>query len=581
MLFRPQKRSQLIIIFLSLTLFIVPFLNTMIRNLPVAYNDEFGYWATAAYINNQNWSSVISTIPYYSFGYGLILSIVLLITRNIIIAYKISLILNGVWLCFIFWILIYLFRYISKSQDLSRTAILPKWSTIAIPYILCFYTSLLENSAYSWPEVFLTLLFLVNLFILIKIINTGKLRYWIAIGILNSYLYYVHQRSIGIIISTFLVLILWGLNHKHNSKNMFLATLSFLAIFFLLSRFKPYLMDSMWSSGELADINNMEGQLDKILYVFTPIGFKQLILSLAGKVYYCFGASLFFAPMGLYYLCSHSISLLKERRLSSFLYISLYLILSFITSLGINSLFLVYPDTITHIVYGRYTDTLMLPLIMIGILSLLRNRMSFFELFILTGVFLISCLGVSYACNHSELYGITAINNAGISIFVESQWVTLVKSILFYGLTFLIWFSITRLRKKTVKIGFVLVTLFAYWIINYNDTIYKYDSLWVEISNSTLRMDGAINSYAMKSSKPVKLYALKSDNGYYLSSYPGVGIQFLESLPVTVIDNIRSVHANPDEQTYLITEAHEVLYAKRFKKIYTNDDFSVYEISAA
>ena len=57
-------------------LLIIPFLHISVRSLPYVYNDEFGYWVSAAHMVGMDWSEVFSIIPYYSYGYGFILALI-------------------------------------------------------------------------------------------------------------------------------------------------------------------------------------------------------------------------------------------------------------------------------------------------------------------------------------------------------------------------------------------------------------------------------------------------------------------------------------------------------------------------
>lgn len=58
-------------------------------------DDEFGYWGNAAYLAGLDWSGVISEIPYYSYGYSLLLVPLFFIFDNPIHMYKAAIILNG------------------------------------------------------------------------------------------------------------------------------------------------------------------------------------------------------------------------------------------------------------------------------------------------------------------------------------------------------------------------------------------------------------------------------------------------------------------------------------------------------
>lgn len=63
--------------------------------------DEFGYWTAASFFRGYDWSSIATMNPYYSFGYGILLS-PLLYLQNGTLSYQCAIILNGILLCFSF-----------------------------------------------------------------------------------------------------------------------------------------------------------------------------------------------------------------------------------------------------------------------------------------------------------------------------------------------------------------------------------------------------------------------------------------------------------------------------------------------
>lgn len=188
-------------------------------------------------------------------------------------------------------------------------------------------------------------------------------------------------------------------------------------------------------------------------------------------------------------------------------------------------------------------------------------------------IFLISCISVSILCNKSQIHGLTAINNAGISIFVERKWIALSKSIIFYICIFTILTVLSRIcsNKKALVLLFVLL---GYWVINAVDVYRKYDSLWLEISQESIDIYEKLEDYNHKNSK-VYGYTPKSD--IYLSQYPVNGVQFLADYPIQVITKWQDLQDLPENSLIVTIQDKMLDESTKYRNLFNNDKFYVYE----
>ena len=65
-----NKSYKKILILCSILVVIIPLANIRYFNGLSLLNDEFGYWATAGYLNGFRWDDLIQLTPYYASGYG-------------------------------------------------------------------------------------------------------------------------------------------------------------------------------------------------------------------------------------------------------------------------------------------------------------------------------------------------------------------------------------------------------------------------------------------------------------------------------------------------------------------------------
>ena len=74
------------------------------------YPDEFGYWASAARWVGYDWSEVASIGSYYSFGYSMILTPILKLCRDGVLAYRVAVTVNMLMQCICIGLLWGVFR---------------------------------------------------------------------------------------------------------------------------------------------------------------------------------------------------------------------------------------------------------------------------------------------------------------------------------------------------------------------------------------------------------------------------------------------------------------------------------------
>lgn len=349
--------------------------------LPGILWDEFGYWAVGAKFAGYDWSGLASVLcPYYSYGYGIILSILIRFISNINCVYQVSIIINSIFICtsiFISYsIFINVFNKIKKGY-------------IALGCVLIsFYSGNISNSKIAWSEIILYFIFWLSLFFLFKTISCNKFIYNILFVLSIFFLYAVHQRSIGILFSGLLIILIYNIRENNNIKKVLFLILITILLFYLHSKIKNYLYDVLWNNSSkiidfskyqitentlkianVTEANEYIGQSEKLKNLFQIEGIKKLLLSIIGKVYYMGISSFFLSIEGIFYVIK---SLLKRSKKK--VYFFLFLFFSFFTTLLISAIFMIEPVRIDSIIYGRYTDWIIGPLIIIGFLSILISE---------------------------------------------------------------------------------------------------------------------------------------------------------------------------------------------------------------
>ena len=194
---------------------------------PILFNDEIGYWSNSAFFMGDDWISVTGQIGYYSYGYSL-----LLIPLRILAAmfgwssdtlYRAGIVLNGVFLVMSYVIALQLAkRYLPEMNRLIRTAAC---------FAVCTYSTYLVYAHVTWTECTLLCFFWVFLYVMMRLTDHPTLGNHIAFAVIPFYMYTVHQRALGIVVTAVLVVLLMRLFRLNRMRD----TAVFLGCMYLYS----------------------------------------------------------------------------------------------------------------------------------------------------------------------------------------------------------------------------------------------------------------------------------------------------------------------------------------------------------
>lgn len=335
--------------------------------------DEFGYWATAAMMNELDWKSVVSGVPYYSYGYGLILYPIIKCLKNPLLFYPCAIIVNIVFILASFLLLYYIFKRIFKNIN----------EQMIMLFITCaiLYPSVISNSQIAWSEILMTFIFICIVAIIKQIEIECHMLYCILLSFLLIYLYTIHQRNIGVIIASVSCMLTLYLIKKINKKQLTAFVFIFLIGIVIQNLIKNYFVQNLWyvnQNSTVANINDYSGQVDKIKAFFTIDGFIIFITNVLGRLYYFMLSSFGIIYFGIKYIIEYIINSFssfykKKTLLFDYTICYLFLLTSFVFSILISSVYMIIPSRTDMIIYGRYTEYLVLPFIILGLYQLIKK----------------------------------------------------------------------------------------------------------------------------------------------------------------------------------------------------------------
>lgn len=516
-----------------------------IRNLanldmPCIELDEFGYWTSAALFAGKDWSNVTANLcSYYGYGLGLIYSLFIRVCPNINIAYQVSILFNSVLVSCSVLLIVDICRYIYKEID---------YSCILAAGIALFYPGILNNTQFSWSEIILFFLFLVDLVFMIKVVVENKCIYSVLLAVSSVYTYMIHQRSLGVIIAVIVCMLFGVWCKKITKKQLIFFVFTLILMFLIHCTIKDYVYDYNWSNtynsfekgNEISDeekqlANDYGSQINNILFCFSLNGIKCFLIGFFGKVYYMGIASFFLVFEGVRFLFSRI-----KKDYSNYIP-EVFMLLTLFFTLGIATIFQIYPSRIDTVLYGRYTDWIIIIFITLGIVQLLRNGIGGQLLagYLLCAiVYIVLFHQITDSFNLSSYFPTCAPAANYYRILCKGKlgnhWIELMH-IIHCSIIIIVYMGVTILKKKKIQGICVLMLFLVFWISEADSTIEN--TIYIGYKEEIKEISAEIKSYAEE-----KIYYLVDDTSRY-NMYIG-SIQFLlseNSIECVSIENIEQI----------------------------------------
>lgn len=364
-----NKKVEYLIVFLAMPILLFFLYHIGIKETMTIHiaSDEFGYWTGAANILGYDWSNSASSNGYYSFGYGIVLAPLLLI-KNSINSYKIAIYINILFIIFSYFITIFWERRIEVGKTLVEQAI--------ISFIVNCYAGLFFYTKLTLAECLLWMLFALCVSMVVEYEKKEEKVYFFGSFIIGFIMMYVHMRAIGIIVSLLITyFIYFGMIHKKDLK-FFSQIVILLALGFILFKyFKNDLKNNQYIL-LTTNFNEISGQTHKIVELLQKEGIVRFILNCIGRIWYLGISSIMIIYVGLEEcLCSIK-KLYKERNCR--IIFPVFILGAFGLAIMISALYMIdiQNGRRDYLFYGRYSEYIIAPLLLLGIKRLFSGNQS-------------------------------------------------------------------------------------------------------------------------------------------------------------------------------------------------------------
>lgn len=377
------------------------------RNIPylctvLELGDEAGYLGNAAYFTGYDWNDIRTILPYYGYGYSVLLIPAFLITDTGVQLIQGACIVNLICVLGIYILQIFVMEKI--CVQINR--IILSFASFSV----CLYSYIVSNALKVDSETFLTFWYVLLAVLIYCAVKTDKAWAYGLLGAGCAYIFFIHTRAFIVIGAVFCVLVLLCIKYQISffRKNFLAMSGVFLILFLGLYAVKLRVIHSAMDADVLEllsqDVDSSVNMItfsfvtSKIKALFVPENLKMYVLDFLAKVFYLivgsgtmivFGYSSFFKDIWRKWTA-------KEKSDKAAYAVELYLFL------GATLTFLMCvfsgvggTESFTLHFYGRYYEFIVPPVILYGMYSCIYEKQSGKKIFCIMAGTVISGIAAS------------------------------------------------------------------------------------------------------------------------------------------------------------------------------------------
>lgn len=380
-------------------------------------DDEFGYWGCGAQMAGLDWKELLSQSDYYSYGYGIILSMLFRLGIEARVMFKIAVAINILLLISSFEMALYAGKELFPDVD--------KYFLIGAACMVTLFSNNVYQIFMGAPETLLYFLFWCITISLLHVVRKRRPVDLVCLVGVTAYIYMVHGRSIGVVLGVLITLvflaILW---HKEKyGKELFCGAVILVILFLLGEYAREWIIKNWFQNNQGVSPNDYSGLIIRISSIFSIKGLVIFFLSIVGKVFSP-GIGGFLFPFLVITLGIQKLWLsIKKKQVDIHENLILwFLVLAFIAELLINAIHKnAHPRELIagRIMMGRYTDFVLGPILMYAICRIRTGCVKKWETAMCAAVFgvctIITAIQITYAGSN----GIIDFNNMDIAFWIR------------------------------------------------------------------------------------------------------------------------------------------------------------------
>ncbi|MFQ6960942.1 hypothetical protein [Clostridium sp. D5] len=541
-------------------------------NFPTVINDEFGYLGNAAYFAGYNWKSILSNVPYYSYGYSLLLTPLFILFNNGVNIYYGVYAINILSLMGSFLLINYILKEIFSDISWTLRSVISFIATINV------YTFIMAGYAMAENVLFFSICLTFAFFI--YFIKGPSILKGIILGSIISFSHLLHQRSLALVVAMLIMIVFLGIVKKTRKSVLIAVVISIVIGLVMQTEVKEILKNAIWNSDNVANGNDYAGVLGVIWELKSLDGIVNFIFSLISKVF-AVTVSYFFMPLFFVEVCLKRLyELIKNKFVEinnkDILYIALFVTL--ICATGISALFALYPTRKDSVIYTRYIEYMLGPIMAIALCELTKIKFKKLRVFNYFIIMLLCCPIVNKALSWVLNDEFIEIASPVLATFYKENKLYIYISLLVMILIFVVIYSVFSSKKMWMKntVIILIIVLSVLRGINIKTQWTDFD----DIKRQTYQIGKQIENVIATENVEYEIAIVRGGIDYYTMHYYGGFIQqYLPKVKMEYIDKdeINSICTDArklivsDESTALNTELIDC------EELYSNDRLCIFK----
>ncbi len=433
---------------------------------PWMLSDEFCYLATAAWLGGRDWSGVVAGSAYYSFGSAALLTPFFRYGFPAEFIYQVALLINGFLGGTVFLSALYCGRRLVEHASVSRATI----SLAAVAMAL--YPSHLAYSHSAMAETALTAAYWGTFALSFRIATWANSHTAPALfGAIVGSLWMIHRRSVAVIIAATLVVFLaWRLRLcKRRPVIAYLMSLGILFTSALL--LDNYFEASLWR-GNLLHFRSHLFDLPRVIFggiraALGQIFYLGVATNLLALIGFFISAQLawigFFKRRSQDY--SNSGGQQDRQRMIAVMFATTAALFAF----GLSVFIMIRGYRFDHIVYGRYNEAFIGPLVLLALLAISGKIQTRVKLIAISAALLLILTTILFYFQAQEVleqrvgYYTTII---GLFPYRTDVWTiqvlpTLAKSLIFSAIIFALIWHLPRAGLVIISVAWGIIAFYV------------------------------------------------------------------------------------------------------------------------
>lgn len=449
--------QKCIIIFWGLLLVIIYGSKITSINTVWELGDEAGYLCNAAYFAGSDWSDVAASLPYFGYGYSVILVPLFFLCKNGIELIHGAIFVNTICLLLSYFIQISVMQVVCDECSKAWLAF--------FAFIVSMAPYLASNTLKVLCEVFLTMWVWLIAYVLTKVFKNRTTTNFILLGLVTGYIFFIHTRAIVVVGTVWLIIGGFFLGKRVNVKELVSFVIPFMILTVVLYMIKNNIITSSMqiAKGDARENINMIGGnylLLRLKWLFAD--FYLYVISFTGKVLYLIastGGMILFGITAWIKGIRESYSDNDDNKLILYLYIGaiffFMLVACVLNGAGTK-------ENFTYIFYSRYYEFTIFPMVFLGLYTSVSHRKNYRTYVIYCVVTIIAGLITLTAHNvlleSDEVHMDTArIPGFTYLVLQDSSFTTFIMHTVVYSILIIMLFAFFQNTKKLRSIIPILV----------------------------------------------------------------------------------------------------------------------------